>query len=195
MSIRPALIILVLLFGAAPALAADLDHSPFDKLLKQNVKKGLLNYEGFVDNKAFKEYVAKIGQTVPAELPSRAARLAFWINAYNALTIQSVLVHWPKIKSVSNIYPKFGFFERKVNIVGGQKYSLNDIENKIIRPRFNEPRIHAALNCASISCPPIQPFAFHAQQLNQQLDTAFATFANARCIEGAAAVSDAAAGL
>ena len=113
----------------------------------------------------------------PAKLPSRAARLAFWINAYNALTIHSVLPHWPGIKSVSNVYPKFAFFDRVVHVVGGKKYSLNQIENEIIRPRFNEPRIHAALNCASISCPPIQPFAFTAKKLSQ-LDRAFGDFAN-----------------
>ena len=178
MNIRHAFLLLILVFSVTPAWAGDVDHGPFDRLLKQNVKKGLLNYQGFVDNKPFLAYVEEIGKTDPTKLPSRAARLAFWINAYNALTIHAVLPHWPGIESVSNIYPKFGFFDRAVHVIGGKKYSLNQIENKIIRPRFDEPRIHAALNCASISCPPIQAFAFTAKKLDGQLDRAFGAFAN-----------------
>jgi hypothetical protein len=178
MRIRHICIVLVLLFAAAPVCAADIDHGPFHTLLKKHVKKGLLDYKAFVDCKDFKAYVALIGKTDPATLPNRNARLAFWINAYNALTINSVLPHWPGIKSVSNVYPKFAFFDRKVQVIGGKKYSLNQIENKIIRPKFDEPRIHAALNCASISCPPIQPFAFTEKGLNKQLNRAFASFAN-----------------
>lgn len=161
----------------APSTALAFDHAPFDALLKANVKGEKVNYQGFVNNAAFKAYVEAIGKTDPASLKTREERLAFWINAYNAHTINAVIAHWPGIKSVSNVYPDFGFFKRAESLVGGKKLALNDIENKIIRPTFKDPRIHAALNCASISCPPLLPHAFTAKNLNAQLDQAMSAFA------------------
>ncbi len=165
---------------AAPvgALAADVDHSAFDALLKANVKGDKLDYAGFKDNAAFKGYLETLAKTDPASLPSDKARLALWINAYNAYTISAVLAHWPGIKSVGDPYPDFGFFKQQSHTIGGKKYSLNDIENEVIRKQFQEPRIHAALNCASISCPPLAPFAFTADKLEQQLQQVFTAFAN-----------------
>jgi hypothetical protein len=166
---------LVLVF-AAPAVAADVDHSKFDALLKANVKGDRVNYAAFKDNADFQAYVALIGQTDPASLPDDKARLAFWINAYNALTINGVLQHWPKIESVSAVYPEFGFFKRPDHTVGGKKVSLDEIENKIVRPTYKDPRVHAAFNCASISCPPLQPYAFTADKIDDQLNQAMTAF-------------------
>lgn len=160
------------------AHAADVDHGKFDALLKANVKGDRVNYAGFVDNADFKGYIEMLEKTDPASLPDDKARLAFWINAYNAHTIAGVLKHWPGITSVMAVYPDSGFFKRADYTVGGKKYSLNDIENKVIRPTFNEPRIHAAVNCASVSCPPLAPFAFTGPKLDQQLDQVFTAFAN-----------------
>lgn len=165
------------------ATAADVDHSAFDTLLKAHVKGAKLDYAGFLDDKGqlepgFKTYLEMIEKTDPASLPDDKARLAFWINAYNAHTIAGVLRHWPGITSVSTVYPDFGFFKRADYTVGGKKYALNDIENKVIRPTFKDARIHAALNCASISCPPLAPFAFTGPQLDKQLDQVFGAFAN-----------------
>ena len=161
-----------------PAWADAPNNTDWDALLKANVKGDQVNYEGFVKNEKFATYVKAIGETDPASITDAKGRLAFWINAYNALTIHSVLAHWPNITSVSNIYPKFAFFDRKEQVVGGKKVSLNQIENEIIRPTFKDPRIHAALNCASVSCPPLQNYAFTQNALDEQLDNAFRAFAN-----------------
>ena len=163
---------------SAPALAESPDDKAWHTLLEANVKGSQVNYAGFVKNQDFTKYVKAIGETDPAKLSDKNAQLAFWINAYNALTIHSVLKHWPDIKSVSTIYPKFAFFDRKDQLVGGKKLSLNQIENEIIRPQFKDPRIHAALNCASVSCPPLQNYAFTGANLDKQLDKAFKSFAN-----------------
>ncbi len=166
------------LLFSAPVWAEGPNNDEWNALLKANVKGNQVNYAGFVKNEAFAKYVKAIGETDPAKISDKKARLAFWINAYNALTIHSVLQHWPGIKSVSNIYPKFAFFDRKEQLVGGKKVSLNQIENEIIRPKFQDPRIHAALNCASVSCPPLQNYAFTQPNLDKQLDKAFKSFAN-----------------
>ncbi len=166
---------------ALPALALSgqahaTDPDPWDMLLKANVKGGKVHYAGFVDNADFKAVVELVAQTDPEKLASREAKLAFWINAYNALTNSGVLKHWPGIKSVGDVAPDFGFFKNKDYTVGGKKLSLNDIENEIIRPTFKDPRIHAALNCASTSCPPLLPFAFTADKLDAQLNQAMSGF-------------------
>ncbi|MGK0358985.1 MAG: hypothetical protein ACI9U2_001280 [Bradymonadia bacterium] len=172
------LIFALCLLFAAPVAAQSVDHSPFDVLLKACVKGDMVNYQGFVDQPTFKAYLEMIGKTDPATLKTPQEQLAFWINAYNAHTINAVLAHWPKIASVGEVYPDFGFFKRAEMVVGGKKYALNDIENKIIRPTFKDPRIHAALNCASISCPPLAGSAFHASTLDSQLDQVMGAFIN-----------------
>ena len=156
----------------------DVDHSAFDALLKQVVKGDRVDYAGLVGDQRLVKYIETIAATNPETLPSDDARLAFYINAYNALTLQSVLTHWPTITSVSTIKPDFAFFKEEVHTIGGKKVSLDAIENKIIRPTFKEPRIHAALNCASISCPPLANYAFTAKGLDAQLNQVFTAFAN-----------------
>ena len=130
-------------------------HKAFGEFLKIYVRGDTFDYDGASrDRKEFDAYVSRIAQTDPSTLAGREEKLAFYINAYNALTIASVLSFWPKIKSVSTVKPNFEFFKAPVHTLGGKKVSLDQIENKIIRPTFNDPRIHAALNCASKSCPP-----------------------------------------
>ena len=161
------------------APGADVDHSSFNALLKAHVKGEQVDYAGLAKKKAtLATYLKTIAATDPASLPSREAKLAFWINAYNAHTIAAVLSYWPNIKSVSNIKPDFAFFKTADKDVGGKKFALNDLENKVIRPTFKDPRIHAALNCASVSCPPLAPFAFTAAKLNAQLDQVMGAFVN-----------------
>lgn len=165
---------------ALPGLAQAYDAAPWDALLKANVKAGKVNYAGFVDNADFKAFIEVIAATDPETLPSNEAKLAFWINAYNALAISGVLKHWPGIKSVGDVAPDFGFFKAKDYKVGGKALALNDIENDIVRPTFKDPRVHAALNCASTSCPPLMAFAFTPEQLNAQLNQAMGGFVRDR---------------
>ncbi|MCB9538466.1 MAG: DUF547 domain-containing protein [Myxococcales bacterium] len=162
----------------AAAGAATIDHGPWDALLKKYVKGDKVDYAGFAADPGLKAYVATIEKTDPASIKDAKDRLAFWINAYNAHTVAAVVAHWPGITSVSNVYPDFAFFKKKDKVIGGEKYALNDVENEIIRPRFKDPRIHAALNCASVSCPPLANFAFTGAKLDAQLDQVMRAFAN-----------------
>jgi len=162
----------------APGVTAaqGFDHGPLDTLLRANVHADTVDYAALAKSAELRAYVAALGKTDPATLPDRASRLAFWINAYNAFTITGVLGYYPGITSVAKMKPDFGFFKDARFVVGGKKLSLNQIENEIIRPRFHDPRVHAALNCASVSCPPLAPHAFTAAKLESQLDARMRAF-------------------
>ncbi len=110
----------------------------------------------------------------PAVFPRREDRLAYWINAYNTLVISGVVNAYP-VTSVKSIHPQPGFF-KVYHVLGGKSYSLDEIEHKIIRKRFGDPRIHAALNCAAASCPALRPEAFRSEQLENQLEAAVRDF-------------------
>jgi hypothetical protein len=162
----------------APQLGLAFDHTDWDAMAKAHVKGDRVDYAAFSKDARLDAYLARIASTDPATVGESKAQLAFWINAYNAHTVKAVLAHYPGIKSVSAPYPDFGFFKNADKIVGGKKLSLNDIENTIIRPTFKDPRIHAALNCASVSCPPLAAHAFTEPGLDAQLDAVFKAFAN-----------------
>lgn len=119
-------------------------------------------------------------ETTPEALPRREDQLAYWINAYNALTLISVTRHWP-IASVSDVptprllrlaSDKAGFFWVNRFTVGGRELSLSEIENGILRQDFDEPRIHFALVCASLGCPRLEARSFRASDLDSRLDGA-----------------------
>jgi len=157
--------------------ATTFDHGAFDKLLRANVQDGKVDYAAFADSASFKAYVESLARIDTTSLGSADEKYAFWVNAYNALTIAGVLKGWPDIKSVKDAYPDFGFFKRTLYTVGGKKISLDEIEHKILRPAFKDYRVHAALNCASASCPPLRAEAFVARKLNAQLEDQFRAFA------------------
>jgi hypothetical protein len=165
---------------APAAAAAAFDHSLFDGVLKKYVHDGRVDYAGLKGNADLDKYVESLAKADPDSFADKKAQLAFWINAYNALTMHSILQHYPGIKGVQDVAPDFGFFKQKIHTVGGKQYALNDIENEIVRPRFKDPRVHAALNCASNSCPPLAAFAFTADKLDAQLDAQFKAFARDR---------------
>ena len=172
------LALFTLLLGSGPALAQDatgtIDHAIFDAVLKRSVKGDKVDYFAIKGNPGFPRYVEMVGNADLTQIKGKKAQLAFYINAYNALTIHQVL-SVPGIKSVMKVPD---FFKKRIHKLAGKMVSLDDIENKIIRPTFNEPRIHAALNCASVSCPPLADFAFTAEKLEKQLDQMFRAFAN-----------------
>ena len=162
--------------NARSAVAAEgFDHSPWDVLLKQYVNAiGEVDYASLKANRGpLDAYVASLAATSPdsrKELFSdRAAELAYWLNAYNALIIRGVVDAYPA-KSVRDLGALFGFFRRKDYTLGGRKLSLQDLENDIIRNRYREPRIHFAIVCASMSCPRLDREAFVADKLEEQLD-------------------------
>ena len=162
---------------AAPAQA--FDHSAFDALLRAHVVNGMVNYDAFKAAPTFAPYLASLAATDPATLP-RDEQLAFWINAYNAYTIQLIVAH-NETRSIRNINKTLflklkGPWSEPLARVGGKDYTLDDIEHQIIRPRYKEPRIHMALVCAAMGCPPLRGEAYTAASLAAQLDDQAATF-------------------
>ena len=110
----------------------------------------------------------------------RAARLAYWVNAYNALTLRHVM-RYPGLESVAVVpqgSPRYTFFKQKAHMVNGALRSLDEIEHQILRPNFKDPRVHAALNCASRSCPPLASTPYRAATVDEQLDAAARRFVN-----------------
>ncbi len=167
------------------APAAPVDHSAFDRLLRQHVNaKGLVNYKGFkTDEKEFNQYLAQLSKNPPTAAWSRPDQIAYWINAYNAYTICLILNHYP-VKSIKDIGSKIQIpfvttpWAAEFIAIGGKKMSLDDIEHGTLRKQYDDPRIHFALVCASISCPRLRPEAYTAAKLDRQLDEQGRDFLN-----------------
>jgi Protein of unknown function, DUF547 len=160
--------------------AVTVDHGAFDALLRVHVVRGMVNYDAFAKAPEFQRYLAKLAATDPATLP-RNEQLAFWINAYNAYTIQLINSHQER-ESIRNINKSIGFvkaygpWKEKLAVVGRKAYGLDEIEQDIIRPRYKEPRIHFALVCAAMGCPPLRSEAYVGDRLEAQLEEQARTF-------------------
>lgn len=148
-------------------------HEDWNTLLQKYVSEnGNVDYEGFKnEHEKLLSYFKALNQTLSKETDSKAHTLAFWINTYNAFTIDLVLRHYP-IKSIKDIKNPW---DQRYWKLGEKWYNLNDIEHNILR-KMNEPRIHFAIVCASISCPKLQNEAFTASHLELQLTTATKDF-------------------
>ncbi len=155
------------------------DNSLFDALLKSHVKSGRVDYKGFKnDENKLDQYLEILEHTNVNKL-SRNDRFAFYINAYNAWTIKLILTGYPGITSIKELarWPNTPW-KKKICRINGEVISLDDIEHKILRPAFEDPRVHFAINCASISCPPLRPEPYTGTILEQQLDDAAQSFIN-----------------
>ncbi len=152
-----------------------IDHTPFDALLQQYVDGGgLVDYSRWkanpTDLQALESYLVHLG-CVDMRVPARReSQLAFWINAYNALTIHGILREYPtkSIRDHTAQFAGYNIWKDLKLMVGDQRYSLNNIEHDILR-KMGEPRIHLALVCASRGCPPLVNRAYTAEQLDAQL--------------------------
>lgn len=131
------------------------------------------------DQNLLKSYIDSLIRLNPIEL-NKPQQKAYWINLYNALTVNTVLESYP-VDSILDIKSSWiipGPWRKNLINVSSMPLSLNDIEHGILRPIFKDPRVHYALNCASIGCPNLQPVAYQADYLNQQLDAAAIEFIN-----------------
>jgi hypothetical protein len=154
------------------------DHSLFDELLNAHVKDGRVDYEGFKqEEQKLDQYLEVLNNTNPENL-SRDEQFALYANVYNAYTIKLILENYP-VDSIKDIG---GLFKSpwKIEFVklGGETYHLDNIEHDILRPQFQDPRVHFAVNCAAKDCPPLFPEAFQADILNEQLERNTRTFLN-----------------
>lgn len=164
--------------------AQAIDHIQWDSLLKAHVNnEGWVSYEGFVkDSVRLNAYLELLSNHHPNPSTwTREERMAYWINAYNAFTVKLIVDNYPVegIKEIKNGIPFVNtVWDIKFIQIQGQKYDLNNIEHGILRPKFKDPRIHFAVNCASISCPKLLNEAFTAEKLDEQLNQAATAFIN-----------------
>ena len=131
------------------------------------------------DKTLLKDYLKSIADTDPRRL-NKDEQMAYWINLYNALTIDVVLDEYPvkSIKKIRFLSSPFGPWDKSLIEIAGEDLSLNDIEHRILRPIWQDPRIHFAVNCASIGCPNLQGTAFTAENLESLLDKGALEFVN-----------------
>ncbi|MCG8472118.1 MAG: DUF547 domain-containing protein [Desulfobacterales bacterium] len=172
--------LLGLIFAAATlARAQSFDHSGFDALLKKHVRENRVDYEGLKkDQGALNAYLAP-ARGINGRALSGNEGLAFWINMYNAWTLKLILEKYPEVGSIKDYGSIFSSpWDREFVLIGGEILTLGEIEHKILRKEYRDPRIHFAINCASISCPPLISEAYRPQTLDAQLDKATIDFIN-----------------
>jgi hypothetical protein len=181
---RRALLGILLLSATAAQIrwTTPVSHAAWDGLLKKHVSaQGVVNYRGFIrDSVALNQYLAQLSSSAGQEKSgSREDQLAYWINAYNAYTIQLIIRHYP-LKSINDISKPGIKSPWDIPFIpgNGTKLTLNDIEHTILRRKFAEPRIHFAIVCASQSCPKLSNEAFTGDHLNEQLERATRDFLN-----------------
>lgn len=161
------------------------DYSWWNDLLSEVVRDGGVDYDAVLEREAeLRRFVATLAvvgpETTPERFRTEPEKLAYYVNAYNALTLFGVVAHWP-IDTVHDVHgwidPRegFGFFYGLRFPLDGGEINLYDLENGVIRP-FLDARIHAAINCASKSCPALAPYAFEPRTLDDQFDVVTTAF-------------------
>lgn len=169
-----------------PSSATQVDHSPWGALLARYLRPGPVNLFAYgevtaSDKAALEGYLARLSGTAVSDL-TRDEQFAFWVNLYNALTIEVVLDHFP-IETIRDIDISPGLFAdgpwgAKLIKVEDEPVSLDDIEHRILRPIWADPRIHYAVNCASIGCPNLQPEPFNADNKDALLERGAREYVN-----------------
>ncbi|MGD8697742.1 MAG: DUF547 domain-containing protein [Gemmatimonadales bacterium] len=182
--------------AAAPGAAQVFDHAAFDTVLSRFVRDGRVDYAALaIGREALDGYLQEVAAVEGAAFAAwpEEEQIAYLINAYNAYTLKTVVDHYP-IKGSSFLKkltsPKrFGFpsnsirhidgvFDGISHTVTGREMTLDDIEHGLLRAEFDEPRIHFALVCAAVSCPPLREEAFKGDRLDEQLDEQGRRFLN-----------------
>jgi hypothetical protein len=149
------------------------NHNRWNLLLQKHVSEdGKVNYKAFKNNPIeLHVYIDSLGENMPNEQWNNQDKLAYWINAYNAMTIDLIIKNYP-VTSIQDIKEPW---KQRLWQLGSKWYNLNEIEHQILR-KMNEPRIHFGIVCASYSCPKLQNEAFTALQLDAQLTKATREF-------------------
>jgi hypothetical protein len=177
-----------------PRSTRHIDHRAWDGFLMRYVRIGADGVHGVAyglvtpaDRQALEAYIDRLSR-LPISRYGRPEQMAYWINLYNALLVRVVLEHYP-VASVRDIGASAnpgtgGPWDGKRLEIEGALVSLNDIEHRILRPIWRDPRIHYALSCAAIGCPNLQPEPFEADRLERQLNQAAIAYINdPRCVQ------------
>ena len=170
-----------------PGSQAGVDHTPWDAFLGRYLSMhpdgiARLNYAAAADGRsALDDYVGRLAATRVSFL-NRAEQFAYWVNLYNAATVQVILDHYP-VASIRDIDISPGLFSNgpwgaQVTEVEGEALTLDDIEHRILRPIWGDPRIHYAVNCAALGCPNLQSVAFTAANTESLLEAGARTYVN-----------------
>ena len=178
--------IVAMLFHSSLSVAFDQTHAKWGAVLgRYRAQDGRIHYKVFKDavdsgkETDFKSYLSEMASVSWTEFSSWSSndRMAFLINAYNAFTVQLVLQHYP-VESIKKIGGLFGSPWKKsfFSLVDGKIKSLDAIEHEYLRKIYKNPLIHAAINCASLSCPPIMGRPFSGKELEKQLEDIFKSF-------------------
>ncbi len=181
------LCLLFALLAGSPAWAQfDHGYAVWDGLLKKHVrwlpdhKQSRVDYDGFkADRAALKKVLDAMSAVPPAafERWSREQQMAFLVNAYNAFTVELILTRWPDLKTIKDLGSLLQSpWKKKFFVLLGEERHLDWIEHQQLRPRYQDPRVHAAVNCASIGCPALRPEAFVAPKLDAQFDNGMQRF-------------------
>jgi hypothetical protein len=174
-----ALLATFLVSGSSGWTSEEVDHSLYAELLETYVEASVVDYQGFKNEEAKLDQYLKVLESVNTKDLSRNQQFAFYVNAYNAWTIKLILSGYPGIKSIKDL----GSFlkspwKKKICRIDGDVITLDDIEHNILRPRFQDPRVHFAINCASKGCPPLRSQPYLGSVLDQQLDEMVTAFIN-----------------
>lgn len=162
------------------------NHQLWTELLQQHVNaQGMVNYKGLIQDSAkLNVYLNELKAGVPnPKTWTREEQLAYWINTYNAFTVKLIIDKYP-LQSIKDLNSTVAIpmvnsiWDKRFFTLGGKRFSLNMIEHGILRDDYNEPRIHFAINCASISCPKLRLQAYTPESLEQQLEEQAYTFIN-----------------
>lgn len=156
----------------APQQQIDHSHAAFTSILSKHVKNELVDYAGIKKNPAplntYLDTLASVPESAFKKWDKKQ-QMAFLINLYNAATLKLVIDHYP-VKSIKEIGGAQGPWKQKVVRLFGKIETLDHIEHNLLRPKYKDPRVHFAVNCASIGCPALRAEAFQAEKLDAQLD-------------------------
>ncbi len=184
-----ALLLFTSCFGegkGAEIAQSKISHDRWTNLLQRYVAAdGRVDYRGLSGQKEeLNTYLSLLSKGIPDKTTwTREEQLAYWINAYNAFTVKLILDNYP-VKSIKDLNSTISvpfinsIWDKKFFKLGGTSFSLNMIEHDILRKEFKEPRIHFAINCASVSCPKLRNEAYTASKLEKQLEEQTKGFIN-----------------
>jgi hypothetical protein len=169
-------ICLLILMATTAWATPPFDHTLFSNLLKEYVRDGRVDYPALRarGKGQLNTYLKSLATAQPESMP-HSERVAFWLNAYNALVIHLIV----EGNSPSSVLSRGGFFRRSRFEVAGENLTLDDIEHSALRPLAKDPRVHFVLVCGAKSCPPLRADAFlGSAQLEQDLEQATTRFLN-----------------
>jgi hypothetical protein len=184
---RKRLFFIILLILGAAGLAVSppargemrVDNTLYERLLKQYVNQGVVDYRGFKNEEAVLDQYLKGLENTESRKLSGSERFAFYVNAYNAWTIKLILSAYPGIKSIKELGSFLSTpWKKKIARIDGDMLTLDAIEHDILRKQFKDPRVHFAVNCASQGCPPLRPEPYQGNILDRQLEEMTAAFLN-----------------